>query len=173
MPCYAATWLVITLGSIGVPGTGGFVGEFLVIMGTMTSARLGAYARWDAVLAALGVVLAAIYMLSLTQKMFFGPLSNEKNKTLSDLDVRETVALSPLLLLVFVVGFFPSILLNRSKDAVDAFCARYQQGYLAMAKVKDVPVLLPPFDPAHERGAPELSADAPTQAAPSSALETK
>ncbi len=80
MPVYAAFWVIVTLGSIGVPGTNGFVGEFMVIMGTMTSARLGRFAGVDATFAAGGVILAAIYMLSLTQKMFFGPVTNDKNK---------------------------------------------------------------------------------------------
>ena len=157
MPVYAALWLIVTLGSIGVPGTGGFVGEFLVIMGTMTSARLGRFAGVDATLAAAGVVLAAIYMLSLTQRIFFGPLSNPKNRTLSDLDVRETVALAPLVLLVFAIGLFPSTLLSRSKESVNAFYERYQRGFVQAVKVGKDPMLMPPdSDPAFERGAPQL-----------------
>src|SRR5882724_9009531 len=125
MPIYAAVWVVITFASIGVPGTNGFVGEFLVITGTMISPRLRSFAGADATLAAAGVILAAVYMLSLTQKTFFGPLNNPKNKGLSDLSVRETVALAPLVLLVFVIGLFPSIFLDRTKDSVLAFLERY------------------------------------------------
>jgi NADH-quinone oxidoreductase subunit M len=158
MPIYAAVWLVITFASIGVPGTNGFIGEFLVITGTMISLRLRSFAGADATLAAAGVILAAVYMLSLTQKTFFGPLNNPKNKRLSDLSVRETVALAPLLLLVFVIGLFPSIFLDRTRDAVQVFFERYQAVWTEGREEMKASRLLPPSsDAALERGAPPLA----------------
>ena len=89
MPIYATVFLIVTFASVGVPGTNGFIGEFLVIMGTFMSERLGKFAGIHTVGAAAGVILAAVYMLYVVQKMFFGPLSNPKNKGLPDLTPRE------------------------------------------------------------------------------------
>ncbi len=158
MPIYAAVWVIITFASVGVPGTNGFVGEFMVITGTMVSARLGVYAGPDAALAAAGVILAAIYMLSLTQKMFFGPLTHPKNKNLPDLSVRETLALAPLVLLVFALGLFPSVFLDRTRDSVQAFFEHYNRVW-AQGRTEEVASrLLPPNpDAALERGAPPVA----------------
>jgi NADH-quinone oxidoreductase subunit M len=118
MPVYAALFLIVTFASIGVPGTNGFIGEFMIIMGTYTSERLGTFSGIHTVGASAGVILAAVYMLGVVQKMFFGPLTNPKNKHLPDLTVRETLAVAPLIVMIFVIGFFPSIFLDRMKDAV-------------------------------------------------------
>src|SRR6185503_911547 len=123
-----AVFLIITMSSIGVPGTNGFVGEFMVLIGTVVSRTLGSHARLQAVLATLGVILAAVYMLSVVQKMFFGPLNNPKNERLPDLNVRETLALAPLVVLVFVIGLFPNLLLGRMHDSVSAVISRYEDG---------------------------------------------
>ncbi len=124
MPVYAAVFLVVTMASVGVPGTNGFVGEFMVIMGTYTSPYLGKFHWVDAALAAFGVILAAVYMLSVVQKVFFGPLKNPKNFHLPDLTIREGVALAPLVIMVFVIGLFPSTFLSRSSQAVSDFHTR-------------------------------------------------
>ena len=120
MPVYSAIFVLMTFASIGVPGTNGFVGEFMVIMGTYGSMRLGRFGGLDAVIAAFGVILAAVYMLSLVQRVFFGPLKNEKNKSLEDLNIREMIALVPLVIMVFAIGLFPQVFLSRSSDAVTA-----------------------------------------------------
>jgi NADH-quinone oxidoreductase subunit M len=118
MPVYATLFLIVTFASIGVPGTNGFIGEFMIIMGTYTSERLGTFSGIHTVGASAGVILAAVYMLGVVQKIFFGPLTNPKNKHLPDLTVRETLAVAPLIVMIFVIGFFPSIFLDRMKDAV-------------------------------------------------------
>ncbi len=158
MPIYAAVWVIITFASIGVPGTNGFIGEFMVITGTMVSSRLGVFAGPDAALAAAGVILGAVYMLSLTQRTFFGPLSNPKNRNLPDLSVRETLALAPLVLFVVVIGFFPSIFLDRSKDSVQAFFEHYNRVWVEGRNEEAASRLLPPEpDAALEKGAPPPS----------------
>jgi NADH-quinone oxidoreductase subunit M len=131
MPVYAALFVVFTMASVGVPGTNGFVGEFMVIMGTIVSQPLGRWATSQAAVAAFGVILAAVYMLSVVQKVFFGPLDNPKNEHLSDLNTRETVALAPLLVLVFAVGLFPGVLLSRMHDSVLGVVGRYVEGRIA------------------------------------------
>jgi NADH-quinone oxidoreductase subunit M len=125
MPVYATLFLIVTFASIGVPGTNGFVGEFMVITGTYNSAWLGGFAGIHAVGAAAGVILAAVYMLSVVQKTFFGPLTNPKNKRLLDISGREVLAVAPLVSMIFVIGFFPNMFLSRMKDQVDAFAGQY------------------------------------------------
>jgi NADH-quinone oxidoreductase subunit M len=125
MPIYAALFVVVTMSSIGVPGTNGFVGEFMIVMGTFVSQALGGNAKLQAGLAAAGVILAAVYMLSVVQKMFFGPLSNPKNKRLKDVSPREIIAVAPLIALIFVIGWFPSIFTSRMTEGVETVIDRY------------------------------------------------
>lgn len=158
MPIYAAVFLIITMSSIGVPGTNGFVGEFMVIIGTFVSLPLGQHGQLQAVLAAAGVILAAVYMLSVVQKMFFGPLSNPKNRNLPDLNVRESVALAPLVALVFVIGLFPSIFLSRMEESTQAVLDRYAEGrkaYMEMDPAATVAQLRPRTHGPLEVGYPE------------------
>jgi NADH-quinone oxidoreductase subunit M len=126
MPIYAALFVIVTMSSIGVPGTNGFVGEFMIVMGTFVSQTLGGQAKLQAGLASAGVILAAVYMLSVVQRVFFGPLSNPKNKRLVDINVRETIAVAPLIALIFVIGLFPNLFLSRMGDGVSAVLERYQ-----------------------------------------------
>lgn len=131
MPTYAVVFVVITMASIGVPGTNGFVGEFMVLTGTFVSRALGGFAKMQATLATLGVILAAVYMLTLVQRMFFGPLDNPKNEQLKDLTTRETLALAPLVVLVFVIGLFPNLFLERMRPSVKAALEDFEAGWAA------------------------------------------
>jgi len=158
MPLYAVLFVIVTLSSIGVPGTNGFVGEFMVIMGTFVSLPLGSHGQLQATLAAAGVILAAVYMLSVVQKMFFGPLSNPKNKGLPDVNVRETVALAPLIALIFVIGLFPNIFLDRMHDSVASVVEGYSDGrkaYMDMDPEATVAKLRPRKGGVLETGYPE------------------
>ncbi|HHH29774.1 MAG TPA: NADH-quinone oxidoreductase subunit M [Polyangiaceae bacterium] len=159
MPAYATIFVIVTMASIGVPGTNGFVGEFMVIAGTYVSERLNQFSAVQAVGAAFGVILAAVYMLSVVQKMFFGPIKNPKNASLNDITVREGVALAPLVLTIFVIGLFPKLMLDRMEPSIDAFHAQYRQGF-EMAKRGDgtKAMMIPSsvFYPGFLRGAPEL-----------------
>jgi NADH-quinone oxidoreductase subunit M len=118
MPVYAAIFVVATLASVGLPGTNGFVGEFMIITGTFTSTKLGHVNGIQAVGAALGVILAALYMLSAVQKMFFGPITRDENKHVTDINGRELLAVAPLVLAIFVIGLAPNLLLNQIHDSV-------------------------------------------------------
>jgi len=118
MPVYAALFVVATMASVGVPGLNGFAGEFLIITGTFVSNKLGHVSGIQAVGAALGVIVAALYMLTAVQKMFFGPLSNAKNRHLRDINSRELIAVAPLVAMMFVLGLAPNILMSRMHDAV-------------------------------------------------------
>ena len=101
MPVYAAVFLIMTMSSIGLPGLNGFIGEFMILMGTFPVSWL-----WTAV-AATGIVLSAGYMLWLYQRVMFGKIVNPANESLKDLTVREFAAFLPLLVLAFWIGIFP------------------------------------------------------------------
>ena len=126
MPVYAALFVIATMASVGLPGTNGFVGEFMIITGTFTSTHLGHVNGVQAVGAALGVILAALYMLSAVQKMFFGPVTKSENKRLPDINAREMLAVAPLIIAIFVIGLMPNLLLSQMKDAVARTLGDYQ-----------------------------------------------
>jgi NADH-quinone oxidoreductase subunit M len=105
MPIYAAFFMVFTLSAIGLPATNGFIGEFLIILGGFTANKLAG------VLALTGVIIGAGYMLWLYQKVFFMEV-NKKVVGLPDMDIRETIALLPLLFLVFWIGVYPNSFLS-------------------------------------------------------------
>ncbi len=176
MPIYAAIFVVVTLSSIGVPGTNGFVGEFMVLLGTFASQSLGSFATIQATLATVGVILAALYMLSMVQRMFFGPLSNNANRSLPDLTVRETVVLAPAIILIFVIGLFPSIFLDRSSQSVTAVIEQYKdarRAYQDMPDDSNRAVLLPRRGGPLEQGYPEDPSAIPELPTVASAVEAK
>jgi NADH-quinone oxidoreductase subunit M len=117
MPVYATLFVIATLASIGLPGTNGFIGEFMVITGTFSSHLLSRFAGLQAVGAAVGVILGAVYMLMVVQKMFFGKVTKQENARLSDVNARELVSLAPLAMMIFVIGLFPNIFLAQIKGA--------------------------------------------------------
>jgi NADH-quinone oxidoreductase subunit M len=119
MPLYATMFVIATLASIGLPGTNGFIGEFMVITGTFVSTKLGHFNGVQAAGAAAGVILGALYMLSVVQKVFFGPVTKKENEKLPDLTSRELVAVLPLVIAMFVIGFFPNIFLTQIRGATD------------------------------------------------------
>ena len=129
MPAYTVLFVVITMSSVGLPGTNGFVGEFMILSGTFMSTDLGAWEKLFVFFAATGVILAAIYMLHAVLKMFWGPVTRKENEGLEDLNHREWIALLPLVALVFWMGLYPSAMLDRIRPAVDHMLAQYEQRY--------------------------------------------
>jgi NADH-quinone oxidoreductase subunit M len=124
MPLYTLLFVIVTMSSVGLPGTNGFVGEFMILNGTFMSRDLTAPFVLTLV-AATGVILAAVYMLHAVLKMFWGPLNNSENEHLPDVGGRELVALLPLLAFVFVLGFFPNMFLEKMNPSIDAFLQHY------------------------------------------------
>ena len=118
MPRLTAAFLIVTLSSIGLPGLNGFVGEFLILLGAF---------RWSqsfAVWAALGVILSAVYMLWMFQRVNYGEVTNEKNATLRDLTAREWWALGPTLVMAVVMGVAPTLFLRPMEPSVDRLVER-------------------------------------------------
>jgi NADH-quinone oxidoreductase subunit M len=114
MPIFATIFMIITFSSIGLPGTNGFVGEFLALMGAFESGL-----RWYAVAATSGVIFAAVYMLWMFQRVMFGELKNPKNAELKDLSAREIVLMLPLLLFVFWIGIYPNTFFEKMNPAME------------------------------------------------------
>jgi NADH-quinone oxidoreductase subunit M len=114
VPIYGSIMLIVALSSMGLPGLNGFVGEFTILLGTWATNP------WWAAFAALGVILAAIYILAMFQKMFMGETHNEANKHLVDLSRRELWVIVPLLVFIFLIGIFPQPFFNTMTASVNA-----------------------------------------------------
>jgi NADH-quinone oxidoreductase subunit M len=124
MPVYTAFFVIVTFSSIAVPGTNGFVGEFLVLLGTFKSNLPMAFG----ILATTCVVLGAAYMLWMVQKVFFGQVTHQENLGLKDLNLRELSAAIPLLLLITVMGLKPQPVLDVLASSTNRFVARARFG---------------------------------------------
>ncbi len=116
-PIFAAAFMVIMLSSIGVPGLNGFVGEFLVLIGSFATAR------WWVVIAATGVILAALYLLWAYQRVFHGE-PDEDNATFPELRWSEAVVIVPFIAAILFAGLYPKPMLERIEPAVDALVER-------------------------------------------------
>jgi NADH-quinone oxidoreductase subunit M len=130
MPVYAVLTLIITLSSMGLPGLNGFVGEFVILLGAFGSDAIGS--PWFAGFAAVGVILAAVYLLFMFQKLFLGPVDKEENRVLSDLNWREILTLAPLLIFIFWIGLYPRPFFNLIGPAVENVVAILQVASVAM-----------------------------------------
>jgi len=121
MPRYAAFFMVFLLSSIGLPGLNGFVGEFLILQGTFLENPV------YAVCAALGIILSAVYMLWMYQRVFLGNTEHEENRTLEDLNLREGVILVPLVVLALWMGLYSSTFLRRIDTSIQRVVDRIEQ----------------------------------------------
>jgi NADH-quinone oxidoreductase subunit M len=119
MPWFSALFVIASLSSIGLPFLNGFVGEFLIMLGSWTS--LAVQHAWIVtMLAATGVIWAAVYMLWMLQRVVFGVKTSEANAKLFDLNGREVALVLPLLALMLFMGVYPAPFLNRSRASVAA-----------------------------------------------------
>ncbi len=125
MPQFTFFFLLTTFASIGLPGLNGFVGEFLILLGAFKAAPV------YAVLASLGVVLGAVYMLWMVQRVFFGPVTREENRGLRDLLPREWLLLVPLAALMLWIGLYPKPFLARIEPSVEALLVQARPAAVA------------------------------------------
>lgn len=121
MPIYAAFFMVFTLAAIGLPATNGFIGEFLILLGGFAASK------WAGVLACTGIIIGAGYMLWLYQRIFFME-TNQKIIGLTDMDIRETITLIPMLILVFWIGIYPNSFLGFMHASVQHLLERVNSG---------------------------------------------
>jgi NADH-quinone oxidoreductase subunit M len=121
MPQYAFAFMVFTMANVGLPGTSGFVGEFLTMLGVFQ------VNTWVAFFAATGVIFSAGYALWLYRRVVFGALTKDSLKGILDLSIREKIVLYPLIVLTVVFGFYPAPILDTTAAAVDNLVANYSQ----------------------------------------------
>ncbi len=133
------------LASVGLPGLNGFVGEFLILLGTFKSEVIGGWAI--TAIATSGVIFAAVYLLTMLYKTFYGPLDREENRAMPDLNAREIGLLLPLVVLMFWLGFGPAPFLDKSERTVNSLLETIETKRLAALDAADeVLVALPPAD---------------------------
>ncbi len=133
MPVYATFLMIATLASVAVPGTNGFVGEFLILLGSFKSYPV------LAIIATSGALFSVIYMLWMYQRVMFGPVDKPQNSGLQDLTFRETAIMVPIAVLIIVMGIFPGLFLRQMDASTEKFIhtvkSRYQT-YVAMEEKK-------------------------------------
>jgi NADH-quinone oxidoreductase subunit M len=132
MPAYAAILTLVSLSSVGLPGTNGFVGEFLVLLGTFRTHPVAA------VLGTVTVIFAAAYLLWALKRMLYGPITSPKNEALTDLTRREYLVLAPLLVVILWLGLFPGPVLRRMEPSSRRFIE------LVRARAPEAPMVVPP-----------------------------
>jgi NADH-quinone oxidoreductase subunit M len=133
MPLYAAAFMVFTLANVGLPGTSGFVGEFLALIGTFK------VNVWAAGLATIGVILSAAYALWLYRRVIFGQLEKPTLAAITDLNAREIIALAPLVILTILFGIFPNPVLDLSAASVAQLLEHYHHALAPKAALVIMP----------------------------------
>lgn len=129
MPKYAVAMMIFTMANVGLPGTSGFIGEFLTIIGVF---RVN---TWVALFAATGVILSACYALWLYRRVLFGALEKENLKQLLDLSTREKILLYPLIALTIFFGFYPAPVFDATAASIDALVNNYSAALQAAQKL--------------------------------------
>ena len=132
LPWFAAIFLIVCLSSIGLPGLNGFIGEFLILLGAFRASP------YVSAIAATGVILAAIYLLWMFQRVMFGPITNDKNRGLPDLSGREFWTLAPILLFIIWIGVYPNTFLRKLDVSVNELLRRVEARTLAL-RAQDAP----------------------------------
>jgi NADH-quinone oxidoreductase subunit M len=133
MPVFAVFFVIAVLSSVGLPGLNGFVGEFLILAGTFQTHPVAA------TFAASGVILAAIYLLWLVQKVFFGPITNEENRTIPDMAWHEVTAMIPLVVFMVWIGVHPNTFLKKMEPSVKHLMATMNGDVQREVMVADAP----------------------------------
>ncbi|MGH6957025.1 MAG: NADH-quinone oxidoreductase subunit M, partial [Caulobacteraceae bacterium] len=119
MPWYAAVFLLFTMGNVGLPGTSGFVGEILSMTGAYNAST------WTAIVAATGVILSAMYMLTLYRRVTFGEIANTALLAISDLSAREVLIFAPLVIGTLAMGLAPSLVFHITGSATEGLVASF------------------------------------------------
>ena len=120
MPWYAAVFMLFTLGNVGLPGTSGFVGEILTLTGTYGAST------WAALIAATGVILSAVYALTLYRNVVFGEITNGQLAAIKDLNSREVFIFAPLMIATLAMGIYPKLVFVMTSASGDALAMAYR-----------------------------------------------
>lgn len=130
VPVLGVLMLVVALSSAGLPGLNGFVGEFTILLGAYGSPALAS--PWFAGLATTGVILAAVYLLTMFEKVFLGPVTQEENQRLPEISAREVLTLVPLLVVIFWIGLYPRFFFDLLNPAVEQLTTLLQTAAVAL-----------------------------------------
>ena len=127
MPLYTVLFIIVTMSSIGLPLTNGFAGEFMILSGSFLDALpVSPTLTFDwallmtimAIVATTGVVLGAIYMLSMARRVFYGEITHDENRNLKRMTLREKLVMAPLIILIFAIGLWPRALTGPMERSV-------------------------------------------------------
>jgi NADH-quinone oxidoreductase subunit M len=149
MPVFATIFMIVTFSSVGLPGTNGFVGEFLILLGAFESQL-----RWFTVVATSGVILSAVYMLWVFQRVMFGELDNPKNQKLLDLNGREIAIMVPLIVMIFFMGLYPKPIIEKMDPAIKKLVAQVR--IAAPATAQPIPAAVQMQMPEGHTGAAQM-----------------
>ncbi|MCB0289676.1 MAG: NADH-quinone oxidoreductase subunit M [Calditrichaeota bacterium] len=135
MPVFSVFFMIICLSSLGLPGTNGFVGEFLILVGSYQSVPV------FTIIATVGIIFAAAYLLWMFRRVMFGPLT-EKNRSLTDLDGREITIMIPIIVMIFWIGIYPSTFTQKTEKTVVALLEKAKAAQVAyqMEQQREFPV---------------------------------
>ena len=124
MPVFSVVFMIVVFSSIGLPGLNGFVGEFLILLGSFYSSNLGSTAY--SIISTTAVIFAAVYLLWMFQRVMLGPIDKDENKKLPDLTVREFLSFVPILVFVVWIGVHPNTFLSKSEASVKKIVKTFQ-----------------------------------------------
>ena len=136
MPLLSVFFMIVSLSSIGLPGLNGFVGEFLILLGSFHSPYL---THWFSIIGATGVIFAAVYILWMYQRVVFGNVTNEANRGLPDLSARELAVLVPVLVFIVWIGVYPNAFLRQSASATRHIISAVQNQHLQSVSSNAIP----------------------------------
>ena len=125
MPVFSVIFIIVVLSSIGLPGLNGFVGEFLILLGSFYSSNLGT--NLYSIISTTAVILAAVYLLWMFQRVMLGPVEKEENKNLKDLSAREILSFVPILIFIVWIGVYPNTFLSKSESSVKKIIENFKQ----------------------------------------------
>ncbi len=135
MPVFSAIFMIVVLSSIGLPGLNGFVGEFLILLGSFYSTNLGSHTY--TIVSTTAVILAAVYLLWMFQRVMLGPIENDKNKDLQDLSKREILSFVPIIIFIVWIGVHPNTFLSKTESSVKKIVENFQMVKTKMAMEQD------------------------------------
>lgn len=124
MPVFSVIFMIVVFSSIGLPGLNGFVGEYLILLGSFYSSNLGTHAY--TIISTTAVILAAVYLLWMFQRVMLGPVDNEKNKNLPDLSKMEFLSFVPIIIFIVWIGVHPNTFLSKTETSVKKIVTQFQ-----------------------------------------------
>ncbi len=124
MPVFSVIFMIVVFSSIGLPGLNGFIGEFLILVGSFYSTNLGTHTY--TIVSTTAVILAAVYLLWMFQRVMLGPIENEKNKHLTDLSKKELLSFIPIIIFIVWIGVHPNTFLSKTETSVKKIIQNFQ-----------------------------------------------